>query len=286
MLTTIHNASELTEIILDYRKKGLKIGFVPTMGALHKGHLHLVKMSKNENDITIVSIFVNPTQFNDPRDLEKYPRTLSKDQELLQSTASADILYAPDVDDIYPDGIQSGSDIGLGGLDVMMEGAHRPGHFNGVAQVVNRLLEIVKPDNLYMGQKDFQQFTIINYMLKSLSIPTKLRVCPIVREDNGLAMSSRNVRLSPEVRTNASIIFKTLKAVKQKSRILDIESLKQYAIKRLDKPPFKPEYFDIVDGNTLLPVDNLDNHGYIVACTAVWVEGVRLIDNMVLKSDL
>ncbi|HRO72684.1 MAG TPA: pantoate--beta-alanine ligase, partial [Saprospiraceae bacterium] len=149
MLTTIHNASELTEIILDYRKKGLKIGFVPTMGALHKGHLHLVKMSKNENDITIVSIFVNPTQFNDPRDLEKYPRTLSKDQELLQSTASADILYAPDVDDIYPDGIQSGSDIGLGGLDVMMEGSHSPGHFHGVAQVVNRLLEIVKPDNLY-----------------------------------------------------------------------------------------------------------------------------------------
>ncbi len=282
MLITFFLANDLTEQIQRLKSRGLKIGFVPTMGALHDGHLRLIKIAKKENDVTIVSIFVNPTQFNDKKDLEKYPRTLANDQQLLLSVRT-DILYAPDVEDIYPDGTDTGADIDLGGLDTVMEGAHRPGHFNGVAQVVKRLLDIVQPDQLYMGQKDFQQFTIINYMLKSLRIPVKLRVCPIVREKNGLAMSSRNVRLSSEAREQAKIIYNTLKAVKQKSKTTDPAQLSAYAMKRLNKPPFTPEYFDIVDGDTLERVGNMDQHSYVVACTAVWVEGVRLIDNMVLK---
>ena len=282
MVITINYATEIIKTIQDLKAQGLRIGFVPTMGALHEGHLMLIKKAKKENDVTIASIFVNPTQFNDKKDLEKYPNNLEQDQLLLTSVHT-DILYAPNVGDIYPNGMEIGSDIDLGGLDIMMEGAHRPGHFNGVAQVVRRLLDIVQPDNLYMGQKDFQQFTIINYLIKTLQIPTKLRVCPIVREKNGLAMSSRNVRLSTEAREQAKLIYNTLKTVKQKSKTIPPALLVQYAMKRLNLPPFTPEYFNIVDGDTLLPVDNMDTHSYVVACTAVYVEGVRLIDNMILK---
>ncbi|MCZ2100480.1 MAG: pantoate--beta-alanine ligase [Chitinophagales bacterium] len=282
MLLTITRASELTKHIQNLKLQGLKVGFIPTMGALHEGHLKLIKTAKRENDVTVVSIFVNPTQFNDKKDLEKYPRTLAQDQQQLAAVGT-DILFAPEVEDIYPSGTEVGADIYLGGLDAVMEGTHRPGHFNGVAQVVKRLLDIVQPDQLYMGQKDFQQFTIINYMLKSLQIPVKLRICPIVREKNGLAMSSRNVRLSAEAREQAKVIFNTLKSVKQKSKTMAPEQLTAYAMKRLNKPPFTPEYFDIVDGDTLNPVVNMDQHSYVVACTAVWVEGVRLIDNMILK---
>lgn len=285
MVTTIKFATEIIKTVSSLKAQGLRIGFVPTMGALHDGHLKLIKKAKKDNDITIVSIFVNPTQFNDKKDLEKYPNNLEQDQLLLTSIHT-DILYAPNIEDIYPNGMEIGSDIDLGGLDKVMEGVHRPGHFNGVAQVVRRLLDIVQPDDLYMGQKDFQQFTIINYLLKSLQIPTKLRVCPIVREKNGLAMSSRNVRLSTEVRAQAKLIYNTLKTVKQKSKTLSPDLLVQYAMKRLNKPPFTPEYFNIVDGDTLLTVDNMDKHNYVVACTAVYVEGVRLIDNMILKQNI
>lgn len=284
MLTTLVHAKDVTDQIMALKAKGLKIGFIPTMGALHNGHLYLIKKAKKENDITVVSIFVNPTQFNDKKDLEKYPRTLEKDRLMLMSVRT-DILYAPEPDDVYPEGSYNNFSIDLGGLDTVMEGAHRPGHFNGVAQVVKRLLEIVQPDNLYMGQKDFQQFTIIQYMINTLNIPTKLRVCPIVREQNGLAMSSRNVRLSSKARENAKLIHNTLKAVKQKIKSHTSSELAQYALKRLTKPPFEPEYFDIVDGNTLQPIENIDKHSYIVACTAVWIEGVRLIDNMILKQE-
>lgn len=284
MLTTLVHAKDVTDQIMALKAKGLKIGFIPTMGALHNGHLYLIKKAKKENDITVVSIFVNPTQFNDKKDLEKYPRTLEKDRLMLMSVRT-DILYAPEPDDVYPEGSDNNFSIDLGGLDTVMEGAHRPGHFNGVAQVVKRLLEIVQPDNLYMGQKDFQQFTIIQYMINTLNIPTKLRVCPIVREQNGLAMSSRNVRLSSKARENAKLIHNTLKAVKHKIKSHTSSELAQYALKRLTKPPFEPEYFDIVDGNTLQPIENIDKHSYIVACTAVWIEGVRLIDNMILKQE-
>lgn len=282
MIAVIDNVASLQKIINQNKEKGRQIGFVPTMGALHQGHLSLVRKSKKENDITIVSIFVNPTQFNDKKDLDKYPRSLEADLSLLL-TAKADVLFAPRVDEIYPDGSDKSSDIDLGGLDKYMEGAFRPGHFKGVAQVVKRLLDIVTPDRLYMGQKDFQQFTIIDYMIKSLKINTELIVCRILREPNGLAMSSRNERLSKETREKSGIIFKTLKAVKKNMLLHSVDALEKYAMKRLNTHPFIPEYFTICDGYTLKPVKNIKEISYAVACVAVWGDGVRLIDNIILK---
>ena len=223
MIAVVEKTSDIAAIIHRNRKKGNTIGFVPTMGALHTGHLSLVKKSIKENDLTIVSIFVNPTQFNNKIDLAKYPRTLEADLSLLMPL-KVDIVFNPSVQEIYPLGDTEGSDIDLGGLDTYMEGAFRPGHFKGVAQVVRRLLEIVGPDRLYMGQKDFQQFTIIQFMIRNLKINTTLVVCPIIRETNGLAMSSRNVRLSEETRAKAGIIYKTLKAIR-KNILVKIQSI-------------------------------------------------------------
>jgi pantoate--beta-alanine ligase len=228
MIKVFTNAQELSFFISDQKSKGRTIGFVPTMGALHDGHLKLVKKAKKENNLVIVSIFVNPTQFNDKKDLDKYPRNLEDDLLKLMPT-KVDFVYAPEVSDIYPNGTEEGAAIDLGGLDETMEGAFRPGHFKGVAQVVKRLLDIVQPNHLYMGQKDFQQFTIIAYIIRKLSIHTNLVVCPIVREKNGLAMSSRNVRLSPDTRAAAGIIYKTLKYVKKHVLTKPVEVVKNQA---------------------------------------------------------
>ncbi|MBC7885902.1 MAG: pantoate--beta-alanine ligase [Saprospiraceae bacterium] len=285
MILVIDNTKDLRTWINFNKKKDATIGFVPTMGSLHEGHITLTQKSKKQNTFTIVSIFVNPTQFNHKQDLIKYPRTLGADLEMLKPTG-VDIVFAPSVFEIYPKGNHYGADINLGGLDKYMEGAFRPGHFKGVAQVVKRLLEIVTPDRLYMGQKDFQQFTIINYMLKNLKINTKLIVCPIIRESNGLAMSSRNVRLSPETKEKASVIYKTLKAVKKYQHTKSITELCQYGIKKLSVKPFKPEYLTIVDGHTLHPITDINNSTYAVACLAVWADDVRLIDNIILKNEI
>ena len=282
MIAVVEKTSDIAAIIHRNRKKGNTIGFVPTMGALHTGHLSLVKKSIKENDLTIVSIFVNPTQFNNKIDLAKYPRTLEADLSLLMPL-KVDIVFNPSVQEIYPLGDTEGSDIDLGGLDTYMEGAFRPGHFKGVAQVVRRLLEIVGPDRLYMGQKDFQQFTIIQFMIRNLKINTTLVVCPIIRETNGLAMSSRNVRLSEETRAKAGIIYKTLKVIKKNILIKSIKELEIYGMKRLATPPFEPEYISIVDGNRLTPLKDINESNYAIACVAVWADGVRLIDNIVLK---
>ena len=284
MIQVATHTAELKKLIEINKSKGASIGFVPTMGALHAGHLTLVRSASKENDVVVVSIFVNPTQFNDKKDLEKYPRTLDSDL-LLLSGSGANVVFAPGVEDIYPDGDDKGADIDLGGLDMYMEGAFRPGHFKGVAQVVKRLLEIVTPDRLYMGQKDFQQFTIIQYMLDSLKINTKLVVCPIVRETTGLAMSSRNARLSSPTRAAAGIIFRVLKSAKRQSASKSPQEICETAMKKLKSQPFDPEYFIIVDGNTLQPVDDLGSTNYAVACVAVWAEGVRLIDNLIIKKD-
>jgi pantoate--beta-alanine ligase len=284
MIQVATRTAELKKLIEINKNKGASIGFVPTMGALHEGHLTLVRSASKENDVVIVSIFVNPTQFNDKKDLEKYPRTLDSDL-LLLSGSGANVVFAPGVDDIYPDGDDKGADIDLGGLDMYMEGAFRPGHFKGVAQVVKRLLEIVTPDRLYMGQKDFQQFTIIQYMLDSLKINTQLVVCPIVRETTGLAMSSRNARLSSPTRAAAGIIFRVLKSAKRQSASKTPKEICETAMKKLKSPPFDPEYFIIVDGHTLQPIDDLRSTNYAVACVAVWAEGVRLIDNLIIKKD-
>lgn len=282
MTKVITNASEINAWSSLQKSKGLTVGFVPTMGALHAGHVSLVKEAKKINNKVVVSIFVNPTQFNDKKDLEKYPRTLENDILLLKPQ-KVDVIFAPNVDEIYPNGDTEGADIDLGGLDTYMEGAFRPGHFKGVAQVVKRLLDIVKPDHLYMGQKDFQQFTIIQHMLSSLEINTKLVVCPIKREANGLAMSSRNERLSRSTRDMASIIYKVLKSAKRQMATKSPEQIIKFAMSKLVVHPIVPEYFAIVDGNLLTPVNDFGSHDYVVACVAVWADGVRLIDNLIMK---
>lgn len=266
------------------KNTGKSIGFAPTMGALHKGHLSLIRQAIEENDCSVCSIFVNPTQFNEASDLEKYPQTPEKDIELLISVG-CDVLFMPNVDEVYPKSQQSDLKLDFGDLDKVMEGEHRPGHFEGVAQVVNRLLEIVEPNRLYMGQKDFQQFTIIQRMLELTNSETYLRVCPIVREEHGLAMSSRNVRMSKELRQKAGLIYETLLETKEKMHALFPQQLKAAALEKLNVSDFRPEYFEIVEGRTLKPVEVLEDVGYAVACAAVWVGNVRLIDNIILKKE-
>ncbi len=264
------------------RKNGKSIGFVPTMGALHAGHMSLIKKSTSQTDITVASVFVNPTQFNDKGDLKKYPRTLEKDAKMLADHGCA-YLFAPSPKQVYPKGDQETIQLDISQLTQYMEGPNRPGHFEGVVQVVHRLLEIVVPDNLYMGQKDFQQFSIIAYMLKKLKLKTKLVVCDIMREEDGLAMSSRNVRLTKANRAKSPILFQTLSFVKKNQNKYKVKTLEKKALEMLDIRSFRPEYFSIVDGKTLAPVSDISKHKFVVACTAVWAGEVRLIDNMILK---
>ena len=285
MATIFEKVSVLQERISAYRIQGNSVGFVPTMGALHEGHLSLVRQSMRENDHTIASIFVNPTQFNDKNDLLHYPRTIAQDLAQLDTVGSTDV-FIPNVQEIYPNGTEKDGDPDLGGLDITMEGASRPGHFKGMAQVVRRLLDIVTPDRLYMGQKDFQQFTIVQYMIQKHRLPVQLVRCPIVREPGGLAMSSRNVRLSAAVRTRAALIFEVLNEVKERSEEMDVKSLENFALRRLSVAPFEPEYFSIVDGRTLEPVKNMYQTAFVVACTAVRAEGLRLIDNIIIREEI
>lgn len=266
------------------RKAGKKIGFVPTMGALHMGHMSLIEKSESENDLTVCSIFVNPTQFNDKDDLIKYPRTLKKDAILLK-THGCDVILSPSIKQVYPSGENKTIDLDITSLTKHMEGPNRPGHFEGMIQVVHRLLEIVQPDNLYMGQKDFQQFSIVAYMLKTLNIKTKLRVCPIIREKDGLAMSSRNVRLKPSIRERSTVLYETLNEVKKNLTKISPNKLEKKALDKMSIKDFEPEYLKIVDGFTLEPIKDPSNHDYIVVCTAVWAGDVRLIDNMILKQE-
>lgn len=255
------------------------IGFVPTMGALHKGHLSLAEFSLENNAITVVSIYVNPKQFNDPDDLRKYPRPVEEDISLLNDL-HVDCLFHPDDEDIYPLGLNTSINFDPGPAAEIMEGKFRPGHFKGMAEVVHRLLSIVEPDRLYMGQKDFQQLTIVRKMIADLHMPVLLEMCPTVREPNGLAMSSRNTRLSPATREEAAIIYSTLVAAQQLfEKEEPIQEIKKFAMESLTRKNFEPEYFEIVDGITLTPVTSFDDSQFVVACCAVKVEGIRLIDN-------
>jgi pantoate--beta-alanine ligase len=267
------------------RKEGRKIGFVPTMGALHHGHLSLVEKSKEKTDLTVVSIFVNPRQFNDREDLKKYPRPIEQDLKMLHQSG-VDMIFLPEVEDIYPVGDRNTIDFDPGPAAERMEGKFRPGHFKGMAEVVYRLLMITTPDQLFMGQKDFQQFAIIRKLIHDFQMPIELVMCPTVREANGLAMSSRNVWLSPEAREKAGIIFRVLSSGKmvfeQKG---PVQNVRQVALDALRKANFDPEYFEIVNGYTLEPVQSMEDADQIVACCAVKVEGVRLIDNMIWKMD-
>ncbi|MCW5906741.1 MAG: pantoate--beta-alanine ligase [Chitinophagales bacterium] len=264
------------------KSEGLSVGFVPTMGALHQGHISLIKASKKACDITVCSIFVNPTQFNDKTDFEKYPITIDRDVELLHD-AGCDILFLPSVKEIYPKGLANSNKIDFGFLAQTLEGEHRPGHFDGMAQVVERLLRVVKPDKLFMGQKDFQQQLIVAELIRKRKLKTKLVTCATVREKDGLAMSSRNVRLHDEARKQSLIISKTLKAVKRKvsSSKAAIAAIQKWGYSQLAASPgVEVEYFEIRDATNLKP--EVDKKKKLVALTAAKVGGVRLIDNMLL----
>ncbi len=264
------------------RKEGDSIGFVPTMGALHDGHLSLIRQSKAQCDITICSIFVNPTQFNDQSDLVKYPRTIGADIELLDSVET-NVLFLPTVEEIYPNDLDTSLKLDFGDLANVMEGKFRPGHFDGMAQVVWRLLSIVEPNQLFMGQKDFQQLTIVRNMLKQMKSEIELIMCPIVREEDGLAMSSRNVRLGEAHRAIANGISQILNEAKSMVGEKSLQEISHWALQSLQHQGFKPEYFEIVDGIDLQAVKNFNDAEFIVACVAAWLGEVRLIDNLVLK---
>lgn len=255
------------------------IGFVPTMGALHNGHLSLIARARQGNDITVCSIFVNPTQFNDPNDLKNYPRPIAEDMAKLEQ-AGCDVLFNPPVTEIYDDNEQW--HLNIGPLEHLLEGDFRPGHYQGVTQVVYKLLDIVKPDNLYMGQKDYQQFLVVSRMVSLMGIPVKMVMCPIERETDGLAMSSRNIHLTPAERQHALVIFKTLNWVKANFNIDNLPTLQKDAMAKLAaEEGVQPEYFSIVDGKTLLPADA--NSETVVALTAARVGNTRLIDNVLIK---
>jgi pantoate--beta-alanine ligase len=256
-------------------------GFVPTMGALHAGHISLVQQAVSENKTVVVSIFVNPTQFNDPKDLERYPRNLNTDLKLLEKTG-CQIVFAPTSEEIYPE--PDTRKFNFGALETVMEGKHRPGHFNGVAQVVSKLFDIVQPDKAYFGLKDFQQLAIIKEMVLQLKLPVEIVPCPIVREVSGLAMSSRNELLSAEERKNAAIISKTLFEAKKLSEHKSVRELVEWITKTINKNPYLTvEYVEIVDGRQLQPVKSWDDEGEKVCCVAVFCGKVRLIDNVVFN---
>jgi len=275
--------SEMGKALRKEHKAGHSIGFVPTMGALHEGHLSLVKESRKVNSITVCSIFVNPIQFTNKKDFEKYPRNLNEDLRLLQ-LAGCDYVFIPENKEIYPNGPPA-LEINFGTLDKVLEGKFRPGHFKGVAIIVKKLFEIITPDHAYFGMKDYQQLLVIRYLVSALQLPVQIHVCPTLREPDGLAMSSRNLRLTIGEREMASLIYETLCKVKEKTGHLPVKELRQWAIKKINSnPAFSVEYFEIVDKNDLHILENWKEKENALACAAVFLGDVRLIDNMELFS--
>ena len=277
---------DLQKYLKSLKDKGLDIGFAPTMGALHTGHTSLVEQAKTACDIAVVSIFINPTQFNDPKDLGKYPRTPERDLELL-AEAGCDVVFMPDVSEVYPHGNTPSVKYDFGKLERILEGEFRPGHFDGMAQVVSRLLDIVQPNRLFMGQKDFQQLAVVSRLLELQKSKIELISCPIIRGKDGLAMSSRNARLTESDRPKAALIHQTLEeALEMVENYAPAEIARICSTKLKLEPRFKLEYFDIVDGRTLLPIHIFEDTDYAVALTAIWVGDVRLIDNIILKQNV
>lgn len=277
-------AIDLHKHIEEQREKGEKIIFVPTMGALHEGHAFLVKQAKMDQAIVVASIFVNPAQFNDPADFKKYPVTIDKDILLLE-TIGCDILFLPSVQEIYPDGLKSKTHYDLGYLENILEGKYRPGHFQGVCAVMDRLLNIVKPDILFIGQKDYQQCMVIKRLteLIGLSREIVINIAPTQRGDDGLAMSSRNTRLDNKSRTKAPAIYKTLFSIKDNLQPGNLDNIKSSATTSLTKQGFKVDYIEIANANDLTIVNTWDGKQKIVALAAAFLEDVRLIDNILLN---
>lgn len=279
----VKTIEKLKEKLAAVRAQGKSVGLVPTMGALHKGHASLVKRSVGDNDVTVVSVFVNPTQFNDKGDLEKYPRTLEADCHLLEEFG-ATYVFAPTVDEIYPE--KDTRQFSYPPTDSVMEGAFRPGHFNGVCQIVSKLFDLVKADKAYFGEKDFQQIAVIKAMVKDLKIPVEICPCPIVREEDGLALSSRNALLSADERNIAVNISRTLFKSLDYAKIHNLEDTRQWVIDTLNTiEGLQVQYYEIVDGDSLQTLSEWEESSYIVGCITVFCGSVpvRLIDNIKYK---
>ncbi|HIX74249.1 MAG TPA: pantoate--beta-alanine ligase [Candidatus Parabacteroides intestinipullorum] len=277
-MKVVNSIKELRENLSQERLEKRSIGLVPTMGALHAGHISLVERCVRENDVCVVSVFVNPTQFNDKHDLETYPRTLEADCALLEA-AGCHYVFAPSVEEMYPE--PDTRVFNLGRVAEVMEGAMRPGHFNGVAQVVSKLFYIVEPDNAYFGEKDFQQIAVIRAMVKQLNIPVKINACPIKREADGLALSSRNTRLTPELRQKAPLIARTLKESTTFAPGKSVQEVIDFVVNTINADPdMRVEYYEIVDGNTLEAIKDWSETDYPVGCITVFCGEVRLIDNI------
>jgi len=264
------------------RKQGRSTGLVPTMGALHAGHLSLINQSKQQNSLTIATIFVNPAQFNDKKDFEKYPVTIEKDIELLVA-AGCDALFWPTVEEIYPNGYTAPVHYELGYLETVLEGKYRPGHFQGVCRVMNRLLDIIQPGNLYMGQKDYQQCMVVSRLLNIMQSPAVLHTCATLREPDGLAMSSRNTRLNENERKNALAIFAALQLIKENIQPGNVSAVIEQSRRMLEEKEFRIDYVAIADAETLEPVVNWDGRQKLSALIAAFQHEVRLIDNMPLN---
>lgn len=279
----LKNSNDLYKLIDSQRKKGKRNGFVPTMGALHQGHISLINFSKKENDLTICSIFVNPAQFNDPEDFEKYPKTVEKDIHLLEA-AGCDILFLPSLTEVYPDQEETVRNYDLGFLETALEGKFRPGHFQGVCKVVHRLLDLVKPDTLYLGQKDYQQCMVITRLVELMKKEKEIKIviCPTLREKDGLAMSSRNTRLNDEERKKASAIYLAMNFIKENYKNDIILAVKERALKMLTETGFRVDYFEIVDAKNLTPINSWNSNKQFVILVAAFLNKIRLIDNMML----
>ncbi len=279
----VKTIGDLQKILFPHESAGESIGFVPTMGALHNGHMQLIHHAAKNHPVTVCSIFVNPTQFNNKADFEKYPHTVEKDIDCLEE-AGCTVLFVPGVDEMYPinDLVITYE---LGAIEQVLEGKYRPGHFQGVCRIVDKLLMAVKPDGLYIGQKDYQQCLVIRKLIDLKGYRTQLQVCDTVREADGLAQSSRNLRLSPGDRSTASHIYKTLLFVKQHTTAGDLSSLKAEATKLLAGLGFEVDYVEIAKAGNLEIVDNWNGRDELVALVAAFLGGVRLIDNILLERD-
>lgn len=280
-MQVIKSIAELQACLANERSNGNSIGLVPTMGALHEGHASLVRRSVSENDVTVVSVFLNPTQFNDPKDLERYPRTLDSDCELLEA-CGAQVVFAPSVGEMYPE--PDTRTFSYPPTDSVMEGERRPGHFNGVCQIVSKLFAITLPDRSYFGEKDYQQIAVIRRMVADLGFKVEVIACPVIREEDGLAMSSRNTLLSVEEKALAPNIYRVLK--ESKSQGLGLKDTEKWVVGQINAiDGLDVEYFSIVDGNTLESIANWDDAGSIVGCITVYCgkTPIRLIDHIRYK---
>ena len=277
-------ATDLRKWVDAQSKKGNSIAFVPTMGALHAGHISLIDAASKENQVTISSIFVNPTQFNDLKDFEKYPITIEKDIETLEA-AGCNVLFLPSVKEMYPEGIKPEMQYELGYIETILEGKFRPGHFQGVCMVVHRLLDIVQPDNLYLGQKDYQQCMVISKLVELINQQDtiKVNICPTLREKDGLAMSSRNMRLNEDERKLAAIIYRCLSYIKEHTGKQSVNDIKKQTQSMLEEAGLRVEYVEIAEAKHLSPITTWDEKEKAVALIAAFMNEVRLIDNMLLN---